>query len=431
MTETDHSRRQFVNRLAKSLLGLSVIPRPAFAAVPGAKSTADHVIFLYMSGGMSHLDTFDLRPDNKEIQGPVTGIKTKVPGTHVTGHLPLIAGQMDKIAQIRSMSHTQGNHEPGSYHVRTGYDIGSGVIAHPALGAWITKLAPRLTAAMPPYIRVGDLGGHPSNGFFPASFSPLPVSSAKAGLQNSGLREGFDRATFQESLDLVSTFDRKFRQRHAGSAQVAAYAELYTEAVRLMSSEDLDGFDIAREPAEVREAYGGPQSPFGQGCLLARRLIERGSRFVEVDLGGWDTHTDNHTEVAKQCSAMDRPIATLLTDLADRGLLERTLVVVSTEFGRSPEIDQYGGRNHNPFGYTNLLAGGGVIGGAVYGKSDPSGKGVSENPVKARDFNATIAHALGIDYLQMETPGPGAQFFSIGGKDTDPDKGKPIAALFG
>ena len=350
-----------------------------------------------------------------------------MPGTHVTSKLPGLAAQMDKIAQIRSMTHTQGNHGQGKYHVRTGYDMGSRAIAHPGIGSWVTKLAPRINEAMPPYIRVGDLGGHPSSGFFSASYSPLPISSPDAGLQNSSLRDGMDTESFQESLDLVSKFDSKFRARHAGAGEVAAYSDLYTEAVRLMASKDLDGFDISKEPKEMRELYG--KSSFGQGCLLARRLVERGVRYVEVDLGGWDTHTDNHAGVANLCGSLDEGLSALLTDLSAKGMLERTLVVLTSEFGRSPNIDQYGGRNHNPFGFTSLLMGGGVNGGAVYGKTEIDGRGVSENPVTVHDFNATIANALGIDYSKMETA-PGGQLFSIAGKDTAPEKGKPIAALF-
>lgn len=429
MTENDFSRRHFISRIAKGLLGLSLAGRSAFAATPiGAKSSADHVIYLFMSGGMSHLDTFDLRPDNREIQGPVKGIKTKVPGIHVSENLPLLAAQMDKIAQIRSMIHTQGNHGAGHYHVRTGYDQGSRVVSHPGIGSWVTKLAPRLNPDLPPYVRVGDLGGHPANGFFPANYGPLPVSSPSAGLQNSSLRDGMDATTFHDSLELVSKFDDKFRKQYIGSPRIDAYVDLYSEAVRLMSSKDIEGFDISKESAETRDAYG--KSSFGQGCLLARRLVERGTRFVEVDLGGWDTHTNNHKGVAGLCGTLDQALNALLNDLASRGLLERTLVVVTTEFGRSPEIDQYGGRTHNPFGYTSLLAGGGTTGGAVYGKSDPSGHGVADDPVSLHDFNATIAHALGVDHLKNEQPGPGGQWFSIAGKQTDPNKGQPLTKLF-
>jgi len=426
------SRRVFVNRIAKGLLGCSVGSRLAHAAENGVKlagnPTADSVIYLFMDGGMSHLDTFDLRPDNKEIQGPLESMKTKVPGTQVTNKLPGLAAQMDKIAQIRSMTHTQGNHGEGKYHVRSGYDVGSRAVAHPSLGSWITKLAPRINPAMPPFVRVGDLGGHPASGFFSASYGPLPISSPNAGLQNSALLDGMDDESFKESLDLVSKFDSRFRKRHAGAGEVAAYADLYTEAVRLMASEDLEGFDISKEPKEIREAYG--KSGFGQGCLLARRLVERGARFVEVDLGGWDTHTDNHAGVASSCGTLDEGLSALLNDLTAKGMLERTLVVLTSEFGRSPKIDQYGGRNHNPFGFTSLLMGGGIVGGAVYGKTETDGRGVSENPVTVQDFNATIAHAVGVNYNAMETA-PGGQLFSLAGKATAPIHGKPIAALFG
>lgn len=430
---SDLSRRLFVNRLAQGLLGCSLGSRLSFAAENGValagNPTADSVIYLFMDGGMSHLDTFDLRPDNKEMQGPLTSMKTKIPGTHVTDKLPGLAARMDKIAQIRSMTHTQGNHGEGKYHVRTGYDVGSRAVIHPAVGSWVTKLAPRRNPDMPPYVRVGDLGGHPANGFFSASYGPLPISSANAGLQNSALREGMDNESFKESLALVTKFDSRFRARHAGAGAVSSYADLYTEAVRLMSSEDLEGFDISKEPNEIRGAYG--KSGFGQGCLLARRLVERGVRFVEVDLGGWDTHTDNHKGVASSCATLDEGLSALLTDLGAKGLLTRTLVVLTTEFGRSPKIDQYGGRNHNPFGFTSLMMGGGTVGGAVYGKTEVDGRGVSENPVTLQDFNATIAKAIGVDYNQMETPAPGGQLFSIAGKDTQPEHGKPIEAIFG
>lgn len=429
---SDISRRLFVDRMAKGLLGCSIGSRFAHAAENGVKIAGNHkadsVIYLFMDGGMSHLDTFDLRPDNKEIQGPLESIKTKVPGTHVTNKLPGLAAQMDKIAQIRSMTHTQGNHGQGKYHVRSGYDMGSGSIAHPGLGSWITKRAPRINPEMPPYVRVGDLGGHPSNGFFPATFGPLPISSADGGLQNSALLDGMDTESFKESLELVTKFDSKFRTRHIGAGEVAAYSDLYTEAVRLMASKDLVAFDISKEPKEVLEAYG--KTSFGQGCLLARRLVEAGSRFVEVDLGGWDTHTDNHVGVARSCTTLDQGLSALLTDLSAKGMLDRTLVVLTSEFGRTPKIDQYGGRGHNPFGFTSLLIGGGVTGGAIYGKTEPDGNGVAENPVTVHDFNSTIAHALGVDYNKMETA-PGGQLFSVAGKDTAPTHGKPIVALFG
>ena len=188
MSHADLTRRHFVHRIASGLLGCTLATRSSFAAGPVVgKATADHIIYLFMEGGMSHLDTFDLRPDHQEIQGPVTGMKTKVPGIHITDQLPQLAAHMGRITQIRSMTHTQGNHLPGKYHVRTGYDLGSRVVAHPAIGAWVTRLAPRLNPALPPYVRVGDLGDHPWSGFLSAAYGPLPISSAQDGLQNSRL----------------------------------------------------------------------------------------------------------------------------------------------------------------------------------------------------------------------------------------------------
>lgn len=424
----DLSRRRFVESLASGLLGVTVSPLAFGANAVTSRGTAKNIIYLFMEGGMSHLDTFDLRPDYPDIQGPVNGIKTNVPGIHVCEHLPKLAGHMDKLAQVRSLSHTQGNHEPGQYHVRTGYELDSGVIKHPALGSWVTKLSDRLNPAMPPYVRVGGLGGHPANGFFSVDNGPLPISDPSAGLQNSRLRDGLDRETFGKHLDLAAKLDSRFRTRHAGSKQTGAYTELYAEAVRLMASKDLDGFDIAQEFKETRDAYG--DSPFGAGCLLARRLAERGVRFVEVDLPGWDTHSDNHKGQAEQCDKLDQPLSALLGDLASRGMLDETLVVVATEFGRSPEIDEYAGRGHHPFGYTCLLAGGGIAGGAVYGATSADAKTPSDNPVGVRDFNATIAHALGVDAGVYEKPFEGGQKFSILGKDTG-SKGEAILELLG
>lgn len=425
MNFPENSRRAFARSLAKTCLGVSCLP--VLSRADSAKSRADSVIYLFMKGGMSHLDTFDLKPGNREIQGAITPIPTSATGVRITDKLPLLAKQMDKVAQVRSLFHTQGNHGPGQYVQYTGYPKESGVIVHPAVGSWVSKLATPLNPNLPVNIRVGSLANHPLSGFFESVHDPLPVASAEKGLQNSRLPKNLTEDRFAGRLDLAKELGADWARKH-DAKDVRAYRDLYESAIRMMRSEDLDAFDIAKEPEAVRERYG--DSPFANGCLLARRLTGRGARFVEVDLDGWDSHTNNHAQVADQCGKLDRPLAALLEDLAASGQLERTLVVVATEFGRSPHIDENKGRNHHPFGYTCLLAGGGVTGGAVFGETDESGARPKSDPLSPRALNATIAWALGLDYSRYEAPFEGGQRFSVAGKDTG-EKGEPITAIFG
>ncbi len=419
------SRRRFIQSLATSCLGVSIAPN-AFAASKPTGGKADSVIYLFMKGGMSHLDTFDLKPGKRKVQGDITPLKTSATGVRVTDKLPHLAKQMDKVAQVRNLFHTQGNHEPGQYIQYTGYPKESGVVAHPSLGSWVNKLSTAKNPNLPKYIRVGSLANHPLSGFFESIHNPLPVADPTKGLQNSTLPEGISEDRFANRFSLAGKLDSGFRTKY-NSRDVRAYTGLYDDAVRMMRSEDLDAFDLSKEKKETRQRYG--DSPFGQGCLLARRLTERGVRFVEVDLDGWDSHVENHKQVAEQCGKMDQPIAALLADLKASGQLERTLVVISTEFGRSPHIDANAGRNHHPFGYTCLLAGAGAIGGAIFGETDETGNRPKDGQVTPADFNSTIAWAMGLDYGKYESPNPTGQKFSIAGKDTA-IPAKPITSLF-
>jgi hypothetical protein len=425
------SRRQFAARIAKTFLGVSLLPvGGAAAAMANApwlspKAKARRVIYLFMEGGMSHIDTFDPKPGNKEAQGPVGAISTNVDGVRLTEYLPRLAKKMDRIAVIRSMSHTQGNHEPGQYNVRTGFEHQAGVI-HPSVGAWVSKLMARQNPNLPQYVRMGDLARHPGSGFFEVRHAPLPVAKPEDGLSNSRPAEGVSEERFAKRLRLAERLDAEFRRRY-DHKDVRAYSDFYSDAVRMMASEDLDAFDLRKEAKATREAYGEKDS-FGQGVLLARRLVERGVQFAEVDLGGWDTHTDNHKGVSVRAEILDRVLSTLLDDLQTRGMMDDTLVVVATEFGRSPEIDQYLGRNHHPTAFTCLLAGGGIRGGQVVGKTSEDGGKVIEGKVSVLDFHATIAHQLGLDTKQYFAPSAGGQKFSIIGKDTGA-KGAPIGAV--
>jgi hypothetical protein len=422
------TRRNFVCGAAKGLLGLSAIPwitRLANAAesggaVPLTPARARNVIYLYMAGGMSHLDTFDLKP-GAATQGPIEAIGTNADGVRISQHFPLLAKHMDKVAVINSMNSNQGAHAQGRYYMHTGYQL-RGTIKHPSMGAWLEKMRGRVNATLPAHVVVGGGANTASNGFFDASLTPLPIGDPTAGLTNSDRVEHVTADRFEHRIHRLEQMNEAFRAKY-DARQLKDHAKVYEEAIRLMESKDLEAFDLSRESEAVRASYG--EGRLGQGCLLARRLVERGVRFVEVVSGGWDTHSENFEQMEELCPPVDRALAALLADLEARGLLDETLVVLATEFGRSPDIveDRNLGRNHYPKAFSCLLAGGGIRGGQAYGKTDSEGRNVIENPVGVQDFNATIAYALGLP-LEYEVYSPSGRPFKVA------HDGTPVKALF-
>ncbi len=420
------SRRDFLAGLASGLLGVgaaSILPgrAHAFDEVPIAlgPATARQVIYLYMGGGMSHLDTLDPKP-GAATQGPTGWIRTVADDVIVSEHFPLLAAQMDKVAVVRSLQSTQGAHAQGTYAMHTSYEM-RGTIRHPSLGAWAQRMAGGLHPTLPAHVCIGGGANHASRGFFDSRFVPLPIGDPEAGLQHAARAEGVDSDTFTRRLDRVAAMNAAFRAEQ-GHASVGAYADMYEQAVRLMDSSDLAAFDITAEPESLREAYG--RSTLGRGCLLARRLIEHGVRWVEVVSGGWDTHSDNFESMLELCPPLDRALAVLLADLEARGRLDETLVVLATEFGRSPQITEARqGRNHHPQAFSGLLAGGGIVGGRRWGATDATGTEVIEDAVPVADFNATIAHALGLP-LEHELCSESGRPFQVA------HDGRPVRALF-
>lgn len=425
-TDSDLSRRHFVSRAAKSFLGVSALgglPALSHAAGAGASplkqvATAQRVIYLYMNGGMSHLDTLDPKPAG-EWMGPVKQLRTKVDDLVVSDNLPLLARHAEKLAVIRSLNSTQGAHKQGNYYMHTSYEIRSSV-RHPAMGAWLLKFTGRDNPTLPGNVMIGNDSTHPGAGFFEASLSPLMLRDPEGGLQNSAMHPGMDDKRFDFHRDLSRKLDAPFVQRY-DQKNVRAYTDMYEDAVKLMRSRDLSAFDLSLEPDGAKERYG--RNSFGQGCLLARRLIEHGVKFVEVSMGGWDTHNSNFVAVPEQAAMLDVALSTLLGDLERKGMLDDTLVVLATEFGRTPEINANEGRDHHPQAFSCLLAGGGVKGGTVFGKTDERGAKILENPVGIEDFNATIAYALGLP-LDQVLYSPSMRPFTVA------DKGKPVTALF-
>lgn len=422
------SRRAFAGSLARGLLGLSAASlggglRHLAAAAPalsGLRRPARQVIYLFLRGGMSHLDTLDPKP-GAATQGATTAIRTRADGVLLGHRFARLAEQMDKVCVVRSMTSKQGAHQQAQYLMRTSYDK-RGTIQHPSLGAFAQRLGGRQNATLPAHVVIGGGADMPGAGFLPPQFAPLPIGSAQSGLQNAALPPGVDEERFRQRLARLRAMDEAFAAAHPDRA-VQGYGEMYAEAVRLMRSSDLAAFDIAAEPAHLRAAYGA-DGAFGAGCLLARRLVEHGVRFVEVVSDGWDTHADNFERLDDLVPAVDQGLAALLADLDGRGLLRETLVVLATEFGRTPDIDQDQGRNHHPRAFSCLLAGGAIQGGRSFGQTCAEGREVVEGAVTIQDFNATIAHALDLP-LDQEVLAPSGRPFRVA------DKGEPVLELFG
>ena len=425
--DSDLSRRHFVSRAANAFLGVSALSGLsgiARAAGAGASSlrqdaTAKRVIYLYMSGGMSHLDTFDPKPKG-EWMGPTKQIRTKVDDLVVSDNLPLMARQADKLAVVNSLTSTQGAHKQGNYFMHTSYEIRSS-IRHPAMGAWMQKFNGKTNPEIPANVMIGNDSSHPGAGFFESSLSPIMIRNPEGGLQNIRMHASLNEDRFDFHRDLAMQLDAPFVEKY-DQKNVRAYTDMYEDAVKLMRSKDLAAFDLSQEPDGLKERYG--RSPFGQGCLLARRLVENGVNFVEVTLGGWDTHNSNFVNVPDKAEALDLALSTLLVDLERRGMLDDTLVVLATEFGRTPEINANEGRDHHPQAFTGLMAGGGIKGGQVYGKTDERGSKVVENAITVPDFNATIGYALGLP-LDQVLYSPSMRPFTLAAK------GKPVVDLFG
>ena len=424
------ARRSFITGAAKAMLGIGAMPMLSqLAAASPAPTTptignkvggkAKSVIYLYMDGGMSHLDTFDTKP-GAETQGPVESIKTSADGVLISEYFPSLAKQMHNVAVINSMNSTQGSHGHGRYYMHTSY-FKRGTIQHPDLGAWSSRMLKSPNRSLPSNVKIGGSSSGLGAGFFESKYSALPIGDPEAGLQYSQLYKDVTPNRFTARLkklnDMNAGFSRKFDIK-----QARAYASMYDEAVSLMKSKDLAVFDLTQEKDEVRDRYG--RGKFGQGCLLARRLVENGVKYIEVDNGGWDSHGNNFRQVEAKGAALDQALSALLADLEASGLLKTTLVVVATEFGRSPQIfaERENGRNHYPQAFTCLLAGGGIKGGLKYGKTDDEGREVVEDLVSVTDFNATIATCMGLS-LTKEVTSPSGRPFTVA------DDGKVITDL--
>jgi hypothetical protein len=410
-------RRRLLHAMAYGACGVSVSGwMPALAQqLATDPRRRRHCILLWMAGGPSQTDTFDMKP-NHENGGEFKEIATNVPGVRFSEHLPQLAKHADKLAIIRSLSTKEGDHERGAYLMRTGQRPMS-VINYPSVAAALAKHMTMADDSLPPYISVAPSRGPGQGGFGPGflgpKFAPLVVSGgngmamAPAGEGYADLKvdaikppDGVKPAQAERRLELWKVLEDGFLASHA-SASPQAHRTVYDNALRMIHSEASAAFDLSQEPDKVRDAYG--KGVFGQGCLLARRLVERGVPFVEVSLSssvagtfGWDTHSNNFESVKGLSAELDAGWASLLNDLSERGLLESTTIVWMGEFGRTPQINGQAGRDHFPKAWSCVLAGGGITGGQTYGRTSESGMAIEEDPVDVTDVLATLCSALGV-----------------------------------
>lgn len=415
------TRRRFVQRCAASAFGLSILPTaPLFSAESGATRVghnaafgkAKSVIFLMLDGGLSHIDSLD--PKAGKSKGPADTIRTKA-DYQVTNFFPKFATVANKVSVIRSMNAEIGVHKPAKYFMRTAYEA-RGTIVHPNLGAWGSHYLGPSSKTLPSNVcinRRSDQG----NGFFPASYAPLAIGDPNKGVSN--VKALSSERQMNKRVTLLNGIDADFRKKY-NDKNVKAYNGFYDDAMALMKSKDLKAFDLSAEPQKVREAFG--DNSFGQGCLLARRLVASGVRFIEVNHEGWDHHKALADEMGEVAPVFDQAFAALVTDLEQQGLLDSTLVVVATEFGRKPEYDG-DGRSHHPVCFSTAMAGGGIKRGYVHGSSDEMGKYVDRDGVTVGEFHATIAHAAGMK-IQQPATSPSGRPMTVG------DGAKPVVELF-
>jgi hypothetical protein len=373
-------------------------------------------ILLWMNGGPSQMDTFDLKPGHKN-GGPFRAIETAVPGIRISEHLPRLARQMDKLVLVRSMTSREGDHGEAIYYVHAGYTQ-RGPIQYPTLGALVAREAGAESADLPGFVsiapvrRLGSAAHGP--GFLGPRYAPLIVGDAASNygsaegadsianaltVPNLTPHEGITDKQLEGRLRLLHQMQEEFVAARP-SAAARSHQTAYQQATQLMRTTGGRAFDLGSEPARLRDAYG--RNPFGQGCLLARRLVERGVAFVEVSLGGlggfgWDTHSNNFETVRDLSQVLDTAWAMLMEDLKARGLLDSTLIVWMGEFGRTPAINGDKGRDHFPQAWTAVLGGGCIKGGQVVGKTSAGGDAIEQRPVAVPDLLATVCLALGID----------------------------------
>ncbi|MFM8435349.1 MAG: DUF1501 domain-containing protein [Planctomycetia bacterium] len=397
-TPHDMTRRHFMSHLA----GAAALAAPATAFTNAILANATDMkkrhksaILLWMGGGPSTMDIWDLKP-GAATGGPFKQISTSADGIAICEHMPLMAKQMHHMSIVRSMSTREADHMRGRYYMHTGY-VPNPNVEHPSYGAVIAhELAEQVPdLEIPPFVSVGS--GSVGPGFLGMSWAPFVVDS------NGNVRnlpdKGIDPARMAQRLEMLATIEKKFiGEKRGGVAE--DHSKVVEKTVRLMTSKQMDAFKVMQEPKEVLEKYGLGErggNGFARGCLMARRLVEAGVPFVEVDLGGWDNHEDIFPTLAdRKLPELDRAMSALVADLADRGLLDDTAIIWMGEFSRTPNINANGGRDHWARSWSVVVGGGGFKRGVVVGETSSDGKEVVSEPYTSQDVMASVLKSLGV-----------------------------------
>jgi hypothetical protein len=391
-TQCTTRRRDFI-RIAFGASATAAISRkflqPTYAATKPEHAKA--VILLWMQGGPSQLDTFDPKPGT-ESGGPHKSIESKTKGLYLSEHLPRLARATDRFSVIRTLFSKDPNHDTARHLLHTGYRVDP-TIDHPHLGSLIVKELGTKAEGLPGCITLGKDPGAGS-GYLPAELAPLLVEKIENPLEDLKLAKDVTSLRLADREKLLWAQNEGFASEHAED-RVESQRKAYERAFALMRSPHLKAFDISEEKDETRLLYGG--SPFGRACLMARRLVEAGVRFVEVTLADWDTHSDNFNRTKALMEQLDPGMSGLLADLGRRKLLDDTLVICMGEFGRTPRINGGNGRDHWTRAFSAALAGGGLAGGRVIGRTNSVGTETQDRPVSVEDLFATIYGQLGVD----------------------------------
>ncbi len=370
------------------------------AQTSGAKARAQSVINIFMPGGMAAQETFDpklLAPI--EYRGPLDKVKTKIEGVYFSECLKQTAEVADKICVVRAMTHGEADHDRGTHNMFTGWRP-SPAVQYPSIGSIVShELGSRNN--LPPYVCIpSQPNTFAGTGFLGSAYGPFSLGADPASdgfkVRDLNLPSGVDEKHFARRREMRAVVDAHFSTLEKSDA-LDGMDSFYQRAYAMISSEKARAaFDLGQEPKELRDEYG--RNAAGQRLLLARRLVESGVRFVSMTYGGWDHHDNIRNGVSNQMPAFDTGFAALIRDLDKRGMLDSTLVLLTTEFGRTPKVNGTAGRDHYPKVFSIVMAGGGIKRGCVYGATDPTGSEPDDEPLKVEDYAATVYHLLGIDY---------------------------------